>query len=144
MDLKRAKFVQKSYGKFTLFQDLSRRTHKGPYGPQPGPAQPGLGPNPARAKAFFFLRQANLVTYPANKSPPSIVFVGSAGVSKNLHFVCVCFPAWCVKGTTIPDNTKGICSDLCLEIFSLHTCEVQGTNESEKGTNLSNKIINFN
>ena len=62
---KRAKLVQKSYGKFTeslrnlprpyvIFQDLSRRTHKGPYGPiygpQPGPSpQPGLGPNPARA-----------------------------------------------------------------------------------------------
>ena len=55
---KRAKFVQKSYGKFTEslrnFQDLSRRTHKGPYGPIYGPIwaptrtgpQPGLGPNP--------------------------------------------------------------------------------------------------
>ena len=71
-DPKRAKFVQKSYGKFTEslrnFQDLSRRTHKGPYGPiygpirahmgpdgpQPGPGpQPGLGPNPARAQKLI-------------------------------------------------------------------------------------------
>ena len=37
LDPKRAKLVQKSYGKFTEslrnFQDLSRRSHKGPYGP---------------------------------------------------------------------------------------------------------------
>ena len=59
LDPKRAKFIQKSYGKFMEslrnFQDLSSRTHKvpRPYAPiwaptRTGP-QPGLGPNPARA-----------------------------------------------------------------------------------------------
>ena len=58
---KRAKLVQKSYGKFTEslrnFQDLSRRTHTGPYeliyepirahmGPH-GPIWPGPGPSRA-------------------------------------------------------------------------------------------------
>ena len=71
LDPKRAKIVQKSYGKFTEslrnLQDLSRMTHKGPYGPiraykgpygpiygpitaHMGPYghQPGPGPNPDR------------------------------------------------------------------------------------------------
>ena len=47
--------LRKVYGKFTEVQDLSRKAHKGPYGPtwthiwaHKGPygAQPGPGPNP--------------------------------------------------------------------------------------------------
>ena len=56
LDPKRAKLVQKSYGKFTEslqnLQDLSRRTHKGPYGPIYGPIRPicaHMGPNADRA-----------------------------------------------------------------------------------------------
>ena len=51
LDPKRAKLVQKSYGKFTESTESSKtcpggpiRAHEGPYGPQPGP-----GPNPDRA-----------------------------------------------------------------------------------------------
>ena len=41
LDPKRAKLDQQSeIGHVRTCQDLSRRTHKGPYGPQPGP-----GPN---------------------------------------------------------------------------------------------------
>ena len=31
--------LRKVYGIYGIFQDLFRKTHKGPYGPQPGPGE---------------------------------------------------------------------------------------------------------
>ena len=56
-----------SYGNLTeswrFFQDLSRRTHLGPYGPQPGPgSNPDWAPTRARANRRYFWR-GNWLTF---------------------------------------------------------------------------------
>ena len=69
--------LHKVYGIYGIFQDLSRRFHKGPYGPQPGP-----GPNPDWAPTRPQLLQLSSGSFLFNSS-------SLANVMKNL--LCIRF-----------------------------------------------------
>ena len=109
LDPKRAKLVQKSYGKFTESTESSKtcpggpiRTHiwahKGPYGPQPGPGpNPDWDPNPPGPqqlleRILFSIHLCNNIDVQQYRTD-IILYTSLVGCNCSIYGLCLlCWP----------------------------------------------------